>query len=109
MSTIHRIRHGELTTAQFRPSDFGVPQAELSDLKGGDTAANAVITRSVLEGATGPQRDVVVVNAAPAIVAAGLAEGFADGIALAVEAIDGGAAAAVLERAVAFSAASIVE
>jgi anthranilate phosphoribosyltransferase len=56
----------------------------------------------ILEGARGPQRDIVVVNAAPAVVVAGLADGFAEGIARAEAAIDSGAALSVLERAVEF-------
>jgi anthranilate phosphoribosyltransferase len=103
MSTIHRIRDDEITTAQFQPSDFGVPAATIADFAGGDAAENERITRSVLAGTAGPHRDVVVVNAAPAIVVAGLAEGFAEGISRAEEAIDSGAAAAVLESAVEFS------
>ncbi len=104
MSTVHRIRNGEMTTAQFQPSDFGVAAATVSDIQGGDAAENERITRAILGGAAGPQRDVVVVNAAPAIVAAGLASGFAEGMARAEAAIDGGAAASVLDRAVEFSA-----
>lgn len=103
VSTVHRIRDGEITTAQFQPADFGVPSADLAAIQGGDPAENERITRSVIDGTTGPHRDVVVVNAAPAIVVAGLADGFEDGIVLAQQAIDSGAAAAVLERAVAFS------
>jgi anthranilate phosphoribosyltransferase len=103
MSTIHRIRDGEITTAQFQPSDFGVPTATVADIQGGDAAENERITRSVLAGDAGPRRDVVVVNAAPAIVVAGLATGFAEGIVLAQQAIDSGAAAALLARAVEFS------
>ena len=106
MSTIHRIRDGEITTAQFQPSDFGVAAATVADIKGGDAAENERITRSVLAGDVGPPRDVVVVNAAPAIVVAGLAPGFAEGIALAEQSIDSGAAAAVLAGAVEFSASA---
>ena len=104
VSTVHRVRQGEITTAQFQPSDFGVPRSTLDQIQGGDAEENERITRSVIEGAAGPHRDVVVINAAPAIVVAGLADGFEDGILLAQQAIDGGAAAAVLERAVEFSA-----
>ncbi len=102
LSTIHRIRDGEMTTAQFRPADFGVPMATVADLAGGDAASNERITRAVLAGTPGAARDVVVVNAAPAIVVAGLADGFAAGITKASEAIDRGAAQEVLERAVEF-------
>lgn len=104
VSTVHRIRNGEITTAQFQPSDFGVPRSSIEELQGGDAAENERITRMVIEGAQGPHRDIVVINAAPAIVVAGLADGFEDGILLAQQAIDGGSAAAVLERAVSFSA-----
>lgn len=104
VSTVHRIRNGEITTAQFQPSDFGVPRSSIEELQGGDAAENERITRMVIEGAQGPYRDIVVINAAPAIVVAGLADGFEDGILLAQQAIDGGSAAAVLERAVSFSA-----
>ncbi|MCP3975008.1 MAG: anthranilate phosphoribosyltransferase [bacterium] len=103
MSTVHRIHDGEITTAQFRPSDFGVPPANLSEIQGGDAAENERITRAILAGEKGPHRDIVVINAAPAIVVAGLADGFAEGIALAELAIDGGAAEAVLAQAVEFS------
>lgn len=100
-SFIYRLRHGEVTHAEFTPEDFGVPRAVPADLRGGDAAANAVITREVLAGVPGPRRDVAVVNAAPAIVAAGLADGFAAAIELAADAVDSGRAAAVLDRVVA--------
>ena len=58
------------------------------------------VIQAVLAGERGPRRDVVVINAAPAIVAAGLAEGFAEGVALAQRSIASGAAAAVLQRVV---------
>jgi len=105
-SLIHRLRDGEITTAEFTPSDFGVPAASLDDIRGGDVSQNERITRSVLAGEPGPCRDIVVINAAPAIIVAGLADGFAEGIALAEQAIDGGDAIGVLERIVEFSSRS---
>jgi len=99
-SFIYRLRHGEVTHAEFTPEDFGVPRAAPADLRGGDAAANAAITREVLSGVRGPRRDVAVVNAAPAIVAAGLADGFAPAIELAEDAVDSGRASAVLDRVV---------
>jgi anthranilate phosphoribosyltransferase len=104
-SFIYRLKGGEITHAEFTPEDFGVPRAELEDLRGGDAAHNAAIIRDVLGGATGPQRDISLVNAAPAIVVAGLADGFSDAMELARQAIDSGDAMAVLERAVAMSRA----
>lgn len=103
-SFIYRLRHGQVTHAEFTPEDFGVPRADPGALAGGDAADNAAITRAILDGERGPRRDISVVNAAPAIVAAGLAEGFADAIDLAAAAIDDGRAAAVLDRVVTLGA-----
>jgi anthranilate phosphoribosyltransferase len=103
-SFILRLRDGEVTHAEFTPEDFGVPRAALDDLAGGDAAENAAIIREVLSGVTGPRRDIALVNAAPAIVAAGLAEGFVDAMELAAAAVDSGAAGRVLEAVVAASA-----
>jgi anthranilate phosphoribosyltransferase len=100
-SFIYRLRAGEVTHAEFTPSDFGVARARREDLLGGDASRNAAILRSVLHGERGAPRDVSVVNAAPAIVAAGLADGFAAAIDLAVESVDSGSAAGVLERVLA--------
>jgi anthranilate phosphoribosyltransferase len=100
-SYIYRLRDGEITHAEFTPEDFGVARARTEDLLGGDVEENVAITRNILEGAPGPQRDVALVNAAPAIVAAGLADGFTDAMALAAQAVDSGAAAATLERSLA--------
>jgi anthranilate phosphoribosyltransferase len=105
-SFIYRLRDGEVTHAEFTPEDFGMPRAPLEALLGGDATENAAITRAVLAGERGPRRDIVVINAAPAIVAAGLAEGFAEGVALAQQSIDSGAAAGVLQRAVEIGEAS---
>jgi anthranilate phosphoribosyltransferase len=103
-SYIYRLRDGEVTHAEFTPEDFGVPRARRDDLLGGDAATNAAVIRSVLAGEPGPAADISVVNAAPAVVAAGLADGFVEGVAVAREAIDSGGAAAVLERVVALGA-----
>ncbi|MGI9611158.1 MAG: anthranilate phosphoribosyltransferase [Acidimicrobiia bacterium] len=102
-SYIYRLRDGEVTHAEFTPEDFGVGRATIDALKGGDVDTNVAITRGVLAGEPGPARDVAMVNAAPAIVVAGLADGFVDAMDLAAQAIDSGDAAAVLERAVEFS------
>jgi anthranilate phosphoribosyltransferase len=101
-SFIYRLRDGVVTHAEFTPEDFGVARAERDDLVGGDADRNAEIVRSVVAGEPGPARDVVLVNAAPAIVAFGLAEGFADALELAADAVDSGAAASVLDAAIAF-------
>jgi anthranilate phosphoribosyltransferase len=102
-SIIYRLRDDEISLAEFTPEDFGVPRATLADLRGGDVAANAAITNAILDGKTGPQRDAALVNAAAVIVAAGLADGFTEGVVLAAQAVDSGDARALLDRAVEFS------
>jgi anthranilate phosphoribosyltransferase len=102
-SYIYRLRDGEITHAEFTPEDFGVERAALDDLLGGDADENAAITVGILEGVRGPKRDIAVVNATPAIVAAGLADGFTEAVTLATEAIDSGDARVVLERSLDFS------
>jgi anthranilate phosphoribosyltransferase len=101
-SMIYRLLDGEITLAEFTPEDFSVPRARLEDLLGGDVEENAAITRGILAGDQGPKRDIALVNAAPAIVAAGLAHGFLPAVRLAADSVDSGRAAAVLDRAVAF-------
>lgn len=104
-SFIYRLRNGEVTTAEFTPEDFGVRRATLDDLKGGSVAENANILRSILDGRPGPKRDIALVNAAPAVVVSGLADGFVEAMDLAREAIDSGDALAVLQRSIAFTKA----
>lgn len=100
---IDRLKDGEITTAEFTPEDFGVPRAKPEDLLGGDVDENVAIVRSILAGEAGPKRDAALVNAAPGLVAAGLASGFVEGVERAAESIDSGAAESVLERVVARS------
>jgi anthranilate phosphoribosyltransferase len=83
--------------------DLGLPEAGLEDLAGGDPAENAAAVRSVLEGEAGPRRDLVLINSAAAIYAGGGAADLAEGLRLAAEAVDSGAAAGVLDRLVAES------
>jgi len=104
-SFIYRLKNGEVTTAEFTPEDFGVRRATLDDLKGGSVEENAEILRSILNGRPGPKRDIALVNAAPAVVVSGLADGFVEAMDLAREAIDSGDAQAVLQRSIAFTKA----
>jgi anthranilate phosphoribosyltransferase len=97
---IFRLKDGEITHAEFTPEDFGVPRAHLSDLLGGGVDDNIAITRAILGGEKGPKRDAAVVNASAAIVAAGLAHGFADGVERAQDSIDSGRALSVMEAVV---------
>lgn len=103
-SFIYRLEDGVVTHAEFTPADFGVAEASLEDLAGGDAAENAAIIRGILDGVTGPKRDIALVNASAAIVAVGLATGFEEGMAAAAASIDSGAAKEVLESVVSISA-----
>ena len=82
----------------FKPEELGLKRCGMEDLRGGDAAANAVIVRRVLEGEKGPKRDIVLLNAAFGLVAAGRAVDPAEGLAMAAEAIDSGRALAQLEK-----------
>jgi anthranilate phosphoribosyltransferase len=82
------------------PRDLDLPVARLADLLGGDAATNALLARRVLAGEPGPQRDVVLLNAAAGLVAAGVSQDLADGLARAAESVDEGRAQAVLDRLV---------
>ena len=86
------IAEGRVERLTLTPEDFGVAAAMPEDLKGGDLARNTEIARAVLSGRPGPQRDVVLVNASAALVAAGKAASFSEGVLLAARSIDTGAA-----------------
>jgi anthranilate phosphoribosyltransferase len=94
---VSECRAGSVSTFYVHPGDFGVPKAAPADLRGGDAADNAVIAKAVLAGEKGPARDIVVLNAAAALLIAGHSPTVRDGIARASEAIDKGAARAALE------------
>ena len=79
-------------------ADLGLGHAGTSELQGGDAAGNAAIIKGVLDGRMGPHRDVVLLNAAAALIAAGRADDLAEGIAVAGRAIDSGAGIALLRR-----------
>src|SRR5450755_127063 len=87
------IRQGRVVRRTLTPADFGVAVAQPADLTGGDRERNLAIARQILAGARGPQRDIVLVNAAAALVAAGRARDFPHGMMLAAAAIDSGGAA----------------
>lgn len=97
---ILRLRDGEITHAEFTPEDFGIERSRTTDLVGGDVDHNVAIVREILDGRPGPRRDAAVVNAAVGIVAAGLAEGFTEGVTAAQESVDSGSARRVLDKVV---------
>jgi len=98
-TTVAELAGGAVRTFTITPEDAGLAPAPLDALRGGDPQANAVIAREVLAGAPGPKRDVVLLNAAAALLVGGRATSLRQGVALAAAAIDDGRAAALLERA----------
>jgi anthranilate phosphoribosyltransferase len=100
---VSECRGGAVKTFYVHPTDFGLSQAPTGALCGGDAAVNAQIARAILSGVAGPPRDVVLLNAGAALFVAGAATTVGDGIARAAAAIDGGRAAATLDRLAALS------
>ncbi len=100
---VSECRDGTVRTFYVHPREFGLPVATHADLRGGDASANAAIARSVLAGQKGAARDVVLLNAAAALVIAGAARSIPEGIECAAEAIDRGHASQTLQRAAAAS------
>ncbi|MBN2848874.1 MAG: anthranilate phosphoribosyltransferase [Coriobacteriia bacterium] len=94
---------GGVRTYTVTPEEVGIARSTIADIAGGDAAANAALVRTVLEGEHGPRRDVVLMNAAAALLAAGKVADLAAGLALARESIDSGRALEVLDRLAATS------
>ena len=92
------IRGGAIAHHTWTPADFGVPPAKPEDLRGNDREANARIARAVLDGQSGPARDIVLVNAAAALLAAGAAATLRDAMDVAAASVDSGAAKRKLEE-----------
>lgn len=89
---VSRLADGRVESYDLDPTSFGLATAQLSDLEGGDATENAQILRDVLSGQTGPKRDIVLLNAAAILVAAERVEDLQEGLLLAAEIIDSGAA-----------------
>lgn len=87
-----------LKAARITPEMAGLERSTLDQLTGGDAIENAAILIEILLGAKGPRRDIVLLNAAAALVAAGIAEDLKEGVARGAEAIDSGHAKAILEQ-----------
>ena len=96
-TTVCEIRDGFYRSFVMKPEDFGLTRCEKEDLLGGTPAENAEIVRAVLQGEQGPRRDVVRLNAGAGLYIGGKVESIAQGVQLAGEIIDSGAAFAKLE------------
>jgi anthranilate phosphoribosyltransferase len=100
---IAETREGTVRSYEVEPEEFGMARATLAEISGGDATENAAIIRGVLGGEQSPRRDVVLLNAAAALVAAGKADQIAKAIPLAARSIDSGAAAGKLEALARFT------
>jgi len=103
---VAEAREGSVRSYEIEPEEFGMTRAALEDITGGDAVENAAIIRAVLGGEKSPRRNVVLLNAAAALVAAGRTDHIADAIPLAARSIDSGSAAGKLEALARFSSAA---
>ena len=99
-STVHELRDGEVRTYDVDPAAFGLAGGTLDDLRGGDAATNAELSRRVLGGEHGPKADIVVLNAAAGLLAGGVVDDLAAGVEAARASLDEGRAAAALDALV---------
>lgn len=97
------LKGGLIQRYSICPEDFGLARAEVARLKGGCAADNAAILRGVLAGECGPRRDIVLLNAAAALLAADRVSSIKEGVAVSRRVLDGGQAQDKLEKMVAFS------
>ena len=102
---IAEAREGSVRSYEVEPEEFGMARASLQEISGGDATENAAIIRAIVAGEKSPRRDVVLLNAAAALVAAGRADHLAGALPLAMKSIDSGAAAAKLAALEKFTAA----
>jgi anthranilate phosphoribosyltransferase len=100
---IGEVREGQVHSYEVTPEEFGLQRASLEDISGGDAALNATLIREVLAGKKSARRDVVLLNAAAALVAAGRADHLRDAVPLAADAIDSGAAEQKLDALIKFT------
>lgn len=103
VTRIAEAREGSVRSYEVEPEEFGMQRAALQEISGGDASENAAIIRGVLSGEKSPRRDVVLLNAAAALVAAGREDHIGAAIPLAAKSIDSGAAAGKLEALIRFS------
>jgi anthranilate phosphoribosyltransferase len=105
-SSVLDVQDGEVRSYAVDPADLGLEPVPAASLVGGEPATNADLARRVLDGEKGPHRDIVTLNAAGGLVAAGLADDLAAGLDAARASVDGGHAAAALDRLIACSNAA---
>ncbi len=100
---VAEMRDGQVRAYEVTPEEFGLKRAPLEAISGGDVQENAAIIRGILAGEQSPRRDVVLLNASAALVAAGRAETIGEAMPQAAASLDSGAARAKLEALVEFT------
>ncbi len=98
---VAEVKDGKVRVFEVTPADAGLAPAKLSDLKGGDAKFNAAAISEVLAGRKTPLRDIAILNAAAALIVAGLAANLTDGAAMAAHSIESGAAKRALDKLIA--------
>jgi anthranilate phosphoribosyltransferase len=97
-TTVFQVVEGRVQKGQWVPADFGVDPSRIEELEGGSPETNAAIIRTVLAGERGPRRDIVVANAAAALLLADRASDLRSAVEMAKESVDSGAAQQKLEQ-----------
>ena len=100
---VAELKAGAISVFEVTPEDAGLPRATLAQLKGGDAQANAAAIREVLGGEPGPFRDIVLLNAAAALIVGGKSARLTEGVERAGRSIDTGAAAQALDKLIAIT------
>jgi anthranilate phosphoribosyltransferase len=95
---VTELNESEIRNYTIHPEDFGLSRCAMEDLKGGDAPTNAAMLKEVLGGRKGPKRDIVLLNSAAVVVAAGKADSLEEGIKIAAESIDSGRAMGKLSQ-----------
>ncbi len=103
MTRVVEVEGTTLSTFTFGPGDAGLAGAAFEEVAGSTPDDNAAVTRAILEGQTGPRRDIALLNAGAAVYVAGRADSIAEGVQRAAEAVDSGQARRMLERYVALT------
>jgi anthranilate phosphoribosyltransferase len=100
---VAEVSNRAVTRFSVTPEDFALPRAPLESILGGTAQENASLTRNIFEGEAGPRRDIVILNAAAALVVTGIAKNFREAAALAAHSLSSGAALEKLERLKSFT------
>lgn len=100
---VSQLKDGAINSLDLTPEEFGLRRAKSEDISGGNAKENAQTIRDILEGRRGPKRDMVLLNASAAFIAAGVDQSFERGIERAMDAIDSGRAKAKLDDLVSFT------